>query len=124
MKIVDPLMTIIFAVIVFYTTIGVAKDCVFVLMEGTPKELKLEEFEEELKLLSGVTDVHDLHVWSLGVGMPAMSAHIFTSNEMGPVLKLTTDLCRKYGILHSTIQVEITQDKEHQDYIDCKHNIH
>ena len=124
MKIADPILTFVFAIIVLVTTVRVARDCIMVLMEGTPMELDLDEFESTIKRLDGVTEIHDLHVWSLGVGKPAMSAHILTDYDIGRVLKKTTEVCRKYGIYHSTIQIEITQDKEHQDYIDCQHDIH
>jgi len=124
MKIADPIITFIFAVIVLITTLRVVKDCIFVLMEGTPSEINLEEFEQDIATVEGVVEVHDLHVWSLGVGKPSMSAHIYTDRDTGAVLKKVTKLCRTYGIYHSTIQVETTQDKAHIDYIECAHNIH
>lgn len=124
LKIADPIVTFIFAIIVLYTTIRVAKDCIFVLMEGTPAELDMEEFEHTLRGIEGVVEVHDLHVWSLGVGKPSMSGHIYASRDTGAVLKRATKICRDYGIFHSTIQVETTQDKKHIDYIECVHNIH
>ena len=124
MKIADPIVTFIFAIIVLFTTLRVVKDCIFVLMEGTPAELNLEEFEQMLKDVPEVVEVHDLHVWSLGVGKPSMSAHMYTDGDTGAVLKRATRICRQFGIFHSTIQVETTKDKYHEDYIECAHNIH
>ena len=124
LKIADPIVTFIFALIVLYTTLRVVKDCIFVLMEGTPAELDVEEFEQKLRGIEGVVEVHDLHVWSLGVGKPSMSAHIYAGRDTGSVLKKATKICRNHGIYHSTIQVETTQDKLHIDYIECAHNIH
>lgn len=123
-KIADPIVTFIFAVIVLYTTLRIIKDCIFVLMEGTPAEFDLEEFETKLKNVDGVLEIHDLHVWTLGVGKPAMSAHIFSDRNTSAVLKKVTRICRLYGIFHSTIQIETIQDKLHEDYFECKHNIH
>ncbi len=54
-------------------------------MEGTPMELDHEDFEEKLKKVEGVSGLHDLHVWSLGVGKPAMSAHMFIPILILPV---------------------------------------
>jgi zinc transporter 2 len=124
LKLADPIVTFIFAIIVFYTTLQVVKDCIFVLMEGTPAEMDIEEFEQMLHNIEGVVEVHDLHVWSLGVGKPSMSAHIYATNDTVAVLKRATKVCRSFGIYHSTIQVETTQDKKHEDYIECAHNIH
>ena len=124
LKIADPIITFIFAIIVLITTTRVVKDCIFVLMEGTPSEINLEEFEQDIASIEGVVEVHDIHVWSLGVGKPSMSAHIYTDKDTGAVLKKVTKLCRRYGIYHSTVQVETTQDKAHIDYIECAHNIH
>ena len=124
LKIADPIITFVFAIIVFVVTLRVVKDCIFVLMEGTPAEINLEEFEDALKTVNGVVEIHDLHVWSLGIGKPSMSAHIYTNQDTGAILKRVTKVCRRYGIYHSTIQVETTQDKLHQDYIECEHDIH
>ena len=93
-------------------------------MESTPKGFSFMKFEDDLKALEGVSEVHDLHIWSLGVGKNAMSVHILAEGITGPVLKRVTALSRKYGIYHSTIQVEATQDPKNQHYINCKHNIH
>lgn len=123
-KIADPIVTFIFAAIVLYTTLRIIKDCIFVLMEGTPADFNMEEFEMKLQNVEGVLEIHDLHVWTLGVGKPAMSAHIFSDRNTGSVLKKVTRICRQYGIFHSTIQIETIQDKLHEDYFECKHNIH
>ena len=94
------------------------------LMEATPGGFDVEEFERNMKKLNGVVELHDLHVWSLGEGKPAMSVHIHTDDEILEVLSKATDMCRAHGIYHSTIQVEGTKDKGNKNYINCDHNIH
>jgi len=124
-RLVDPILTFVFALIIFVTSIKVIIDCVSVLMEGAPRGFSVHEFEEQLKQIEGVVGIHDLHVWCLGVGQNAMSAHIFTNLPLtGPVLRKATALCRVHGIFHSTIQVEKTNDESHEDFINCKHNVH
>lgn len=93
-------------------------------MEGTPAEIDVDEFENKIKNVQGVVEVHDLHVWALGVGKPAMSAHVFAEGDSAVVLKKVTKISKSYGIFHSTIQIETTQDKSHANYIECKNNIH
>lgn len=124
MKLADPIITFVFAIIILFTTIRVARDCIVMLMEATPGGFDVDEFEKNMKKLNGVVEVHDLHVWSLGEGKPAMSVHIHTDDEILEVLSKATDMCRAYGITHSTIQVEGIKDKGSKNYIDCDHNIH
>jgi len=124
-RLVDPILTFVFAFLIFVTSIKVILDCVSVLMEGAPRGFAGKEFEEQLKQIDGVVEIHDLHIWCLGVGQNAMSAHIYTNlSQTGPVLRKATALCRAHEIYHSTIQVEKTQDESHEDYISCKHNVH
>lgn len=92
-------------------------------MEGVPVGIAINEFEESLKKIKGVKEIHDLHIWSLSAGKPAMSAHIFSENP-SKALKKATELCRRYGIYHSTIQVENWLEKNEKDFIKCDHNLH
>ena len=62
------------------TTFHIVKDCALVLMEGVPIETDIERLEADLRNIAGVIEVHDLHVWSLSVGKPALSCHITSSN--------------------------------------------
>ena len=94
-----------------------------VIMEGTPVGIIMHEFEEELNNVEGIVEIHDLHIWSLSVGKPALSAHI-VSNNPGQTLREGTKLCRRYGIYHSTIQVEDMNERNHPSFIQCKQNIH
>jgi len=79
-QIADPICTILFAVIVCFTTYPVIKTCVAILMERAPSSIDIDELAAEFKDLEGVKDVHDLHVWSLTEGKPSMSAHISGEN--------------------------------------------
>jgi zinc transporter 2 len=57
-----------------------------------------------LKEIDTVDEIHDLHVWSLSVGKPSMSAHLTVSSDnVKEALISATILCRKFGIYHSTI---------------------
>ena len=94
-----------------------------VLMEGVPVGIAMHEFEEELQGIPGVKELHDLHVWSLSVGKPAMSAHIFSENP-SLTLREATKLCRRYGIYHSTLQIENWREKDDKNFIKCAHNLH
>jgi cation diffusion facilitator family transporter len=124
LKLADPICTYIFSVIVMFTTIKVAKDCIFVLMEAAPEGVNMAKFEDELSKVPGVIDVHDLHVWSLSAGKLAMSAHLLTTKETQCILKKATKISRAFNIYHTTIQVENIADDKHFHFVDCKHDIH
>jgi len=75
----DPLCTYLFSVIVMVTTIPIIKSIISIMMEGAPEEIDIVKLEADIWNLSDgadITDVHDLHVWSLSAGKLSMSVHI------------------------------------------------
>lgn len=121
LSIADPICTFIFSFIVGYTTIKILKDCVNVLMEGSPMEFDLENLEYDLKNIKGVMEVHDLHVWSLSLGKLSLSCHLSSACPQVTLQKARKLIKKKYQITHSTIQVEENTGK---NVIDCKHDLH
>ena len=79
------------------------------LREAAPEGLDVAELRRGLTSIGGVSDVHDLHVWTLTSGMPVASAHLMTPDEADPhaVLDQARSLLReRFGIAHATLQVE------------------
>lgn len=80
----DPIITYFFALIVLVTTIPLIKQCIIILMEGTPEKLNTKELVADIWALNkidledeeNILDVHDLHVWSISVGKLAMTVHL------------------------------------------------
>ncbi len=119
-SIADPICTYIFSIIVVFTTIRILKDCISVLMEGSPVKFDMEKLENDLHGITGVKEIHDLHVWSLSVGKLSLSCHM-TSVDPQTTLKEARKLVKnKYKITHSTIQVEDESD----EMSDCSHDLH
>lgn len=104
--IVDPITTFIFTFLCLLTTIPIFKDCVYLLMEATPKSLDVAECFKDLLEVEFVEEIHDFHVWSLSVGKVAMSAHIRSPNPHKAIEGMTDILRDKYQIFHTTIQAE------------------
>ena len=121
LSIADPICTFIFSVIVGYTTVKILKDCISVLMEGSPMEFDLESLEYDLQNIKGVIEVHDLHVWSLSLGKLSLSCHLSSECPQITLQKARKLIKKKYKITHSTIQVEENTGK---NVIDCKHDLH
>lgn len=93
MKAADPACTLIFAIIVLFTTIPITGDCLSVLMEAAPANIDWVTFDKNLNAVPGVISIQDFHVWSLASGKPCLSAHI-TSMTVERTLRKVTNLCR------------------------------
>jgi cation diffusion facilitator family transporter len=118
--IADPICTFVFGIIVLSTSIPIAKDCITILMEATPENLNQEEMIKEFKNIPDIVDFHDIHIWSLSLGKVAMTAH-FISNNPQKTLESATEICRKYGVFHSTIQVEDYTQRRRRSFKLCNH---
>lgn len=117
---VDPICTFIFAIIVLSVSIPVTKDCINVLMEASPREVEINSLTKELSQVEGVVNIHDIHVWCISVGKPSISLHML-SNTPQKTLELSTKLCKKYGIFHTTIQVEDNTQRRRDSFMHCTH---
>lgn len=113
----DPICTFMFSIVVLATTIGVATDCIRCMMESVPKELNVIDFEKELSSVAAIKDLHDLHIWAITTGKISLSAHI-NSTDPTTTLIAANKVCAKYGIFHTTIQVENWEERKK---LNCKH---
>ena len=105
----DPLISAGIGLFILPRTWMLLRDAVGVLLEGTPKDVNLADLREALASVSGVSEIHDLHVWSLTSGVNAMSAHAVINDHdlhdevlMAIQKKATTE----FKISHATVQVE------------------
>ena len=113
-RIVDPICTFCFAIVVLCTTVPVSRDCIYVLLESTPRDLDIESLYNELSNINGVNSVHDIHLWNISIGRPSIALHIICDNPK-ETLKIATQIFKKYGIKHCTIQSET-------ELYNCKHD--
>lgn len=85
-----------------------------VLLEAAPEGVAPDEVAAALRGHSGVTDVHDLHVWEISSGFPALSAHVLVGREEDCHRirrELESVLHERFGIDHTTLQVEHTAER-------------
>jgi cobalt-zinc-cadmium efflux system protein len=85
-----------------------------VLLEAAPEGMSPEEIAAALRGHAGVTDVHDLHVWEISSGFPALSAHVLVGQgeDCHAIRReLEAILERRFGIDHTTLQVEHAQNE-------------
>ena len=104
-RILDPICTFCFAIVVLCITFPVSRDCFFVLLESTPRDLDIEALYNDLGSIKGVISVHDIHLWNISIGRPSIALHIICENPK-ETLKTATQTCKDYGIKHCTIQTE------------------
>jgi solute carrier family 30 (zinc transporter), member 2 len=110
--ILDPICTILFSIIVFFTVIPIIKQCIGVLMEGAPSEIDVAKLMDDMKTSSNVKEMHDFHLWQISVGKYALTCHI-DSNTPLETLKIVTKVCQeKYNIDHLTIQMEDSENEK------------
>jgi solute carrier family 30 (zinc transporter), member 2 len=108
---VDPIATLIFCAIVFHSTLSVIRGSVAVLLEEVPPNIDWSRVHSAISSVAGVSRVHDLHIWSISDGIPALSVHCFVTGETDQALRDVNAACRKYGIQHATIQMQQSGDE-------------
>lgn len=114
--IIDPIVSALIGLMILPRTGKLIRDCVHILMEGTPDHVNLEKLRSAILTVKGVMDVHDLHVWTITSGRDALSAHVVVDRNADPdaVLKEITHLVQHdFNLHHSTLQVEQAECKSH-----------
>lgn len=112
---VDPLCTLVFAIIVVMTTMGLAKETLNVLMEGTPPTVQLDSIHQVLLAINGVTRIGDLHAWSITARRTALSVHLYQVPDADAhkiAKEARNALANRFHIFHATVQVNC-------DTLDC-----
>ena len=118
--IIDPIISVGIGILIIRSGIMLCKECMHIFMEGTPKEIQSELVLKEIQILEEVSEVHELHIWTLTSNVFAMSAHVKIKQEYVPqtnnlLRKINKMLKEKFGINHCTIQIEhdmINPDKK------------
>jgi cobalt-zinc-cadmium efflux system protein len=111
---VDPILSILIALVIVWTAWDIFKDSLNILLEGLPKGLRLAEVTAGIQAVDGVIDVHDLHVWNLGAEERALSCHVLIedvppSSSESILRDVNCVLQERFAIHHTTIQFEHTR---------------
>lgn len=108
---IDPVLSLLIAALILWSSLGIVRETLNILLEGTPRGLKLTELRAAMEAIEGVVNVHDLHIWSLGSQSRALACHV-TIADIRPsesaciLLKLNHILKEHFNICHTTIQFE------------------
>jgi len=108
---IDSVLSIAIGVLILWSGFGIVRETLNILLEGTPRGVKLESVEIAIRSIDGVNDVHDLHCWSIGSETRALSCHIAIADIPPSVSErilrdVKERLHHDFRIDHTTIQFE------------------
>jgi cobalt-zinc-cadmium efflux system protein len=105
----DPVIAILIGALVLLSAWRVLRESVSVLLEGTPEGVDADAVGRRMASMEGVNEVHDLHIWTITSGFPALSAHVMVGageDCHARRRELAAMLDEEFGIGHTTLQVE------------------
>jgi cobalt-zinc-cadmium efflux system protein len=108
---IDPVLSLLIAAFIFWSSIGIVRETLNILLEGTPRGLSLHKIRSVMQAVEGVVNVHDLHVWCLGSSTRALACHVTIADippsESVCILAGLKDVLHgQFEINHTTIQFE------------------
>jgi cobalt-zinc-cadmium efflux system protein len=115
---VDPITGLLLGVLILLGSWRLIREPVDVLMEAAPAGVSVQEIGTVMASVDGVREVHDLHVWTVTSGFPALAAHVRTdpSRNMDDVRRdLERVLAERFSIEHTTLQMMVEQLLELED---------
>lgn len=121
---VDSVVALAIAALLLYNVVKILKEAVQILLEGTPKDINLDQLSLAITDDDRVLEVDDLHIWTIRSGYNALSCHVIVKETSLPhsreiVEKIKTRLRTNFNITHATIEVELeesVQRKTHESH--------
>ena len=108
----DPLVSLLIAIFILWSSYGVLRESATILLEGTPPGTDMPALIAAIRSVAGVIDVHDLHVWMVGPGVIACSCHIVVAEQsvregQQVARAVVRDVEERFHVTHTTVQVEV-----------------
>lgn len=120
---IDPILSLLICLLILSSSLRLLRDSMHVILEGVPTHLTLREVGAAMAHVPRVTSVHDLHIWTMGNGQPALSAHVvIDAMECWPEilaqqLKL---LAAQFNVEHVTLQPELVSNAQSLVQVICE----
>jgi cobalt-zinc-cadmium efflux system protein len=107
----DPMLGLAIGLLVLWSSIGILRESSHILLEGRPREMRVEQVARAMLTIEGVQEVHDVHIWSLGGGHHALSLHAripdMHMDECERILgSIQEKAAKSFRIEHTTVQLE------------------
>ena len=108
---IDPAIGIAIGALVLWSGWGILRESAHILLEGLPRQMRLEDVAHTILAVGGVQEVHDIHIWTIGTDLNALSCHIqipdMHMEESSKILEeIRKGLARDFHISHTTVQFE------------------
>ena len=107
---VDPILAVLIGLWVLPRTWKLLRESLNILLEGVPIEVQIGKLHDELEAITGVREVHDLHVWAVTSGQNSLTAHLVADAYPtdDTILNAARAVARQHGITHTNFQIEVT----------------
>ena len=105
----DPIASLAVAVLMLWSSAQLLRDSTFIFLERAPRDADPDAIGRALVAEQDVVEVHDLHVWTVTSGFPALSAHVLVTTGAdchAARRRLESMLSERFGLTHTTLQVE------------------
>jgi cobalt-zinc-cadmium efflux system protein len=109
----DPLTSLAIVGVIVWGTWGLLRDSLAMSVNAVPSKIDPQAVRRYLETCSGVSSVHDLHIWAMSTTESALTAHlVFPAGHPGDqfLLRAASELRHRFGIDHTTLQIEISED--------------
>lgn len=114
---VDPLTSVVIGLLVLVSSFSLVRESVDILMQATPRHLNVAEVQAAIETVPGVTQVHDLHVWTLTSGLFTLTAHVVVNGATDHHALLDSieqRIQQRFAIDHTTIQLELYDRQQNE----------
>ncbi len=109
----DVVVAVLVAIWVLPRAIALARAALRILSESSPDHIDVEELRSALGAVEGVTEVHDLHVWTLSPGKDMCTAHLTSAADSARVLNQARAVLHARGLDHATVQIDSPDGAAH-----------
>jgi cobalt-zinc-cadmium efflux system protein len=121
----DPVISLVIMVIILTSTWNLLRDSLSLSMDAVPTSIKIENIREAALKLSGVKDIHHIHVWAMSTAENALTAHLVISDNISH--EQTSHIKNQFkhklehlGIQHATVETEVVECNQPGDEAGCK----
>lgn len=107
--IIDPVIGIVIALVIIYSTWGLLRDSLRLSLDGVPVGTDLSRIEETIRSVEGVEDIHHLHVWAISTTETALTTHVVIRDvsKMQEIKEKIKYALQEEGVQHATLEFEL-----------------
>lgn len=110
--VIDPIVGLVVAVVIVASVWSLTRDSLRLSLDGVPAGIRIADLEQRMAAVSGVKEVHHIHVWAISTTENALTAHVVLSDlsQLEPVKQGLKALLAEAGICHVTLEFESSAD--------------